>query len=89
MSLNFSLEVSSFSKDNFCCNSFRIALTAIRIPNPYSALSSNKEFAHAGPCPSILAVYTEAGDDAPQIEEHPVAFAITIRSPNNCVTTLA
>jgi len=27
--------------------------------------------------------------EAPQIEEHPVAFAIYIRSPNNCVINLA
>ncbi len=55
------------------------------IPNPYSALSSNKEFAHAGPNPCSLVVNGTDGAEPPQIEEQPVAFAIIIRSPNNWV----
>ena len=34
-------------------------------------------------------MYELAGADAPHIDEHPVAFAIIILSPNNCVTSLA
>ena len=34
---------------------------AILIPNPNSALSSNNEFAQAGPCPSLFVVYGVAG----------------------------
>ena len=66
-----------------------IALTPKNIPKPYSALSSNNEFAQAGPCPLWLTVYGVAGADPPQIEEHPVALATIILSPNNWVTSLA
>lgn len=58
------------------------------IPYPYSALSSNNEFAHAGPCPFLSTVYGHHGADPPQIDEQPVAFATIIRSPNNCVINL-
>ena len=60
-----------------------IALTPKYIPNPNSALSSNNELAQAGPCPSLFTVYGVAGTDPPQIDEHPVALAIIILSPNN------
>ncbi|MPN39418.1 hypothetical protein SDC9_186946 [bioreactor metagenome] len=60
-----------------------IVLTAIAIPYPYSALSSNNELAQAGPLPCAFLVYGVDGADPPQIEEQPVAFAIIILSPNN------
>ena len=59
------------------------------MPRPYSALSSNREFAHAGPCPCAFVVYGIAGALAPQMEEQPVAFEISIRSPKSCVTSFA
>ena len=62
---------------------FLICLVANIIPNPNSALSSNSEFAQDGPLPSWLVVYGVDGADPPHIEEHPVAFAIIILSPNN------
>ena len=55
----------------------------VNIPKPNSALSSNSELAQAGPCPLAFVVYGVAGADPPQIEEHPVAFAMYILSPNN------
>ena len=58
-----------------------IRLTAIAIPWPYSALSSNNEFAHAGPLPSAFFVYGVEGADPPQMDEQPVALAIIILSP--------
>ena len=69
-----------------------LSLTAwapICIPRPNSALSSNNEFAHAGPWPSAFLVYALDGADAAHIDEHPVAFAIIILSPNNWVTSFA
>ena len=51
-------------------------------------MSSNNEFAQDGPLPSWLTVYGVDGADPPHIEEHPVAFAIIILSPNNWVTNL-
>ena len=60
-----------------------ICLTAKYIPYPNSALSSNNEFAQAGPLPSWLTVYGDDGYEPPQIEEHPVALAIIILSPNS------
>ena len=66
-----------------------IVFTAISIPNPYSALSSNKELAQAGPFPSLFAVYAIALPPAAHIDEHPVALDIIILSPNNWVTSLA
>ena len=66
-----------------------IVFAPINIPSPYSALSSNNELAHAGPWPSWFFVYAVAAPEDAHIEEHPVAFAITILSPNNWVTNLA
>ena len=68
---------------------FLIASTPKNIPKPYSALSSNKELAHAGPCPSWFTVYGVDGAEPPQIDEHPVALATIILSPNNWVISLA
>ncbi len=59
------------------------------IPNPNSAASSNKEFDHAGPLPFAFTVYGVDGEEFPQIEEQPVAFAIYILSPYNCVKSFA
>ena len=53
------------------------------IPRPNSALSSNNELAQAGPHPFSLVVYGVAGALNPQIEEHPVALATNILSPNS------
>src|SRR5512137_1432669 len=63
----------------------RRCAVARTIPNPYSALSSKREFAQAGPKPFALVVNGTDGAEPPQIEEHPVALAIIIRSPNSCV----
>ena len=41
------------------------------------------------PDPFAFAVYGVDGEELPQIEEHPVAFAMYILSPNNCVINLA
>jgi len=71
---------------NSCISSFilfLICLTPRYIPYPNSALSSNKEFAQAGPLPSWFTVYGVVGADPPHIDEHPVAFAIIILSPYN------
>src|SRR3712207_5093904 len=62
-------------------------VTARYIPYPYSALSSNSEFAQDGPLPSWFTVYGVDGAEAPQIDEQPVAFATIILGPNNCVTS--
>jgi hypothetical protein len=65
---------------SFCISSTNLALicsTAKYCPNPNSALSSNNEFAQDGPLPSWLTVYGVDGADPPQIDEHPVAFAIS------------
>src|SRR3970040_1305778 len=56
-----------------------------RSPKPNSALSSKSEFAHAGPSPSRLHVHGVVGRLPPKMDEQPVALAMTIRSPNNCV----
>ena len=66
-----------------------IVFWASNIPYPNSALSSNRELLHAGPFPSGVTVYGVDGEELPQIEEHPVAFAMYILSPNNCVTSFA
>ncbi len=66
----------------------RIWLTPRNMPNPYSALSSKSEFAHAGPLPSELVVYAMEGELALHMDEQPVAFAIIIRSPNSWVISL-
>jgi len=55
----------------------------VNIPKPNSALSSNSELDHAGPCPLEFIVYGVDGEELPQIEEHPVALAMYILSPNN------
>ena len=69
---NFSI---ACSRNTFCPNC---------IPNPCSALSSNNEFAHAGPCKlSLFTVYGDTDAGPPQIEEHPVAFDTYMCSPNN------
>src|SRR5690554_1661807 len=73
-STNSSINISSFSL---------IFLTATAIPYPYSALSSNKEFAQAGPLPSLFTQYGVDGALAPQIDEQPVALASIILSPNS------
>ena len=53
------------------------------IPKPCSALSSNREFAQAGPKPlTLLVVYGEVAAGPPQMEEQPVALEMNIRSPN-------
>ena len=65
------------------------ALTPKYIPSPYSALSSNNEFAHAGPWPFWFFEYAVAAPAAAHIDVHPVALAIIILSPNNWVTSLA
>ena len=54
-----------------------------RYTEQMTALYSNNELAQAGPCPLAFVVYGVAGADPPQIEEHPVAFAMYILSPNN------
>lgn len=54
-----------------------------------SALSSNKEFAQAGPRLVFFdTVYGLEGKDPPQIVEHPVALAIIILSPKSWVSIL-
>ena len=54
------------------------------IPKPCSALSSNKEFAQAGPClESLFTVYGAVAAGPPQMDEHPVALEMYICSPNN------
>ena len=79
--LSFSATLSKFSAESI--TRFLNALCANSIPNPYSALSSNKELAQAGPLPFLSTVYGDAGEEPPQIEEHPVAFAMYILLPNN------
>ena len=61
----------------------------MNIPRPYSALSSNNELAQAGPWPFASIVYGVDGEEPPQIDEQPVAFAMYILSPNSCVTSFA
>ena len=61
----------------------------MNIPRPYSALSSNNELAQAGPWPFTSIVYGVDGEEPPQIDEQPVAFAMYILSPNSCVTSFA
>ena len=41
------------------------------------------------PVPSAFTVYGVDGEELPQIEEHPVAFAMYILSPNSCVISFA
>ena len=65
-----------------------ICFAASSIPYPYSALSSNNEFAHAGPLPFSSLQYGIVGADAPQMDEHPVALAMSILSPKSCVASL-
>ncbi|OQC45187.1 MAG: hypothetical protein BWX61_00810 [Bacteroidetes bacterium ADurb.Bin035] len=56
----------------------------LAIPNPYSALSSNKLLPQAIPLPLRLeVVYGIDGALPPYIDEQPVALAITIRSPKS------
>ena len=59
------------------------------MPRPCSALSSNREFDHAGPRPSAFTVYGDVAAGPPQMDEQPVAFATYMRSPNSWVTSLA
>src|SRR6187397_1204335 len=56
------------------------------IPNPNSALSSNKELAHDGPRPCAFLLHGVVGRFPPKMEEQPVALATIILSPNNCVS---
>ena len=42
-----------------------------------------------GPVPFSFTVYGVDGEELPQIEEHPVAFAMYILSPNSCVISFA
>ena len=58
------------------------------MPSPNSALSSNSELLHTGPRPSSFMAYGVVGRLAPKIDEHPVALATIIRSPNSWVTSL-
>ena len=58
------------------------------MPRPCSALSSNSELDHAGPCPSAFTVYGDVAAGPPQMDEQPVAFAMYMRSPNSWVTSL-
>ena len=67
---------------------FLIWSAAKNIPYPNSALSSNNELAQAGPLPSWFLVYGVEGAEPPHIDEHPVALAIIILSPNNWVANL-
>ncbi|EJW91668.1 hypothetical protein EVA_20225 [gut metagenome] len=46
-------------------------------------MSSKRELDHAGPCPFAFTVYGVEGEELPQIEEQPVAFAMYILSPNS------
>ncbi len=57
------------------------------MPSPNSALSSNSEFDQAGPRPSASARHGVVGRLPPKIEEHPVALATRIRSPNIWVSS--
>ena len=66
-------------------NVSRTAFVPRNIPKPYSALSSNKELAQAGPCPLWFLVYGIDGAEPPQIEEQPVALATIMRSPKSWV----
>ena len=50
---SWALEANTFISSS---NLALICLTATNIPNPYSALSSNNEFAQDGPLPSWLQV---------------------------------
>ena len=49
------------------------------MPKPNSALSSNKEFAQAGPSPLLFVVYGKDGLEPPQIEEQPANAARVLR----------
>src|SRR5581483_4952129 len=62
------------------------ASRATRMPRPNSALSSNSEFAHAGPRPALLVDHGVVGRLPPKIDEHPVALAIMARSPKSWVS---
>ena len=64
---------------------WRFMSVANFIPNPNSALSSNKELAQAGPFPAAFLLQGVVGRFPPNIEEQPVAFATSILSPNSCV----
>jgi hypothetical protein len=66
---------------------FLLCIVARNMPYPYSALSSNNELPQAGPYPSGFTAYGHHGAEPPQMDEHPVAFATIIRSPNNCRRT--
>ena len=59
------------------------------MPRPCSALSSNSEFDHAGPWPSLFTVYGDVAAGPPQMDEQPVAFVMYMRSPKSCVTSFA
>ena len=60
----------------FSFRSLRIFFWPRYIPRPCSALSSNREFAHAGPLPSLLTVYGLVAAGPPQMDEQPVALEI-------------
>ena len=68
-------------------NLFLICLIPKNIPYPYSALSSNNELAQAGPLPSALVQKGTEGTAPLNIEEQPVALAMSILSPNNWVAS--
>ena len=88
-----SLQTPDVSYTSFDCrtsSSFLLALTEIAIP-----ITEFRVIFKQGVCPcraSALFVHgirCRSAQQQPQIEEQPVAFAINIRSPNNCVTSFA
>ena len=77
------------SSSTFFLRLSRRAFCASSIPKPNSAASSNRELSQTGPLPSRLTVYGVDGEELPQMEEHPVAFATYILSPKSCVISFA
>ena len=53
------------SRASSCCANDVCASSASRIPRPNSALSSNRQLAHAGPRPSALVAHGVVGRLAP------------------------
>ena len=77
---------TSTSARVFAARRSRMVFCPMYMPKPCSALSSNREFAQVGPRPvSLLTVYGLVAAGPPQMEEHPVALEMYIRSPNSWV----
>mmetsp|Transcript_31414 Transcript_31414/g.98499 ORF Transcript_31414/g.98499 Transcript_31414/m.98499 type:complete len:249 (+) Transcript_31414:2577-3323(+) len=75
------------SRSSFVAScSFSRRCTELRaMPRPYSAVSSKRDRAQAGPCPCLFVLKGLRPYEPPQTEEQPLLLAMTMRSPNICV----